>query len=160
MLRSDFRGATGVSRAGLVGQPSRLLAWLHDEIGLLYLGGFGPVAEDEVDRSSPRCNIPNYEIRFSRDGIDSRLVVQYYRCRTELILLLAPSRVYFSFLCSSSGQRQANRHQPCHLPIWGEELGCSSLRLVVEGAGYEIMGHFHFRSVALTLRLDPILGMR
>ena len=113
-----------------------------------------------VDRSSPRCNIPYYEIRFSRDGIDSRLVVQYYRCRTELILLLAPSRVYFSLLCSSSGQRQANRHQPCHLPIWGEELGSSSLRLVVEGAGYEIMGHFHFRSVALTLRLDPILGMR
>lgn len=47
MLRSDFRGATGVSRAGLVGQPSRLLAWLHDEIGLLYLGGFGPVAEED-----------------------------------------------------------------------------------------------------------------
>lgn len=159
-MRSDFRGATGVSRAGLVGQPSRLLAWLHDEMVCSISAASGRSLKKKVDRPSPRCNIPYYEIRFSRDGIDSRLVVQYYRCRTELILLLAPSRVYFSFLCSSSGQRQANRHQPCHLPIWGEELGCSSLRLVVEGAGYEIMGHFHFRSVALTLRLDPILGMR
>ena len=40
-------------------------------------------------------NHTDNEIRFPRDGIDSSLVVQlHYRCRTELVLLLAYTRIF------------------------------------------------------------------